>query len=97
MIPVKISTKTDNPKIVFAGVEDGAKMLVELNGEAVGPAAAAAVIHQKKDADIDSALSRPGYCPFRIVLLPAFICHTGFKYQELACPMFVGGNASSNV
>jgi hypothetical protein len=32
MIAVTISTNIDSPKIVRAGVDAGAKMLVELNG-----------------------------------------------------------------
>jgi hypothetical protein len=38
---VTASTKKDNPKIDFAGVDAGAKMLVELKGEPEGWAAAA--------------------------------------------------------
>jgi hypothetical protein len=53
MIAVTTSTKTDNPKIVLAGVEAGAKIFVELSGEAAGAAAGEAAIaaatYQKKN------------------------------------------------
>lgn len=39
---VTASTNADNPKIDFAGVVSGAKILVELRGEPEGWAAAAA-------------------------------------------------------
>jgi hypothetical protein len=55
MTPVTESTKRDNPKIVFAGVEAGAKIFVELNGEVAGSAAAATVMDNKRNAKISSA------------------------------------------
>src|SRR6516162_3377228 len=51
-----MSTNTDNPKMVFAGVDAGAKMFVELNG-AFAEAANAADADQRRNA---SAESRPG-------------------------------------
>jgi hypothetical protein len=43
------STNIDNPKIVRAGVDAGAKILVELTGEPAD-SAAAATMHQNKSA-----------------------------------------------
>jgi hypothetical protein len=44
MSVVRASTNSDKPKMVFAGVDAGAKMFVELNRES-GAAAAAAMKH----------------------------------------------------
>jgi hypothetical protein len=55
MAPVTESTKMDNPKIVFAGVEAGAKIFVELNGEVAGSAAAAAAMDKKRNEKISRA------------------------------------------
>jgi hypothetical protein len=46
------STNIDNPKIVCAGVDAGAKIFVELTGEAAGWVAAAAAMDQKRKAKI---------------------------------------------
>jgi hypothetical protein len=41
------STKRDNPKIIFAGVDAGAKIFVELIGKRAGSPAATAAMAQK--------------------------------------------------
>ena len=74
MIPVTTRTKTDNPKIVFAGVDAGAKILVELTGEPAG-SAAAATMYQKKSATAWNTQRVTRICPYRIALIP-FICYS---------------------
>ena len=55
----------DKPKIVFAGVDAGAKMLVELNGESA-VAEAASAVKQNKKAKIRIALPLAELCRCRI-------------------------------
>ena len=61
---VTASTKMDKPKMVFAGVDAGAKIFVELNGES--GAAAAAAMKQNNDARVLIALLVAELCPCRI-------------------------------
>jgi hypothetical protein len=65
MTPVTESTKIDNPKMVFAGVDAGAKILVELSGGLAGSAAAAAAIDQR-NTNVSTARRMTGFCPDRI-------------------------------
>jgi hypothetical protein len=67
MTPVTESTKTDNPKIVFAGVEAGEKIFVELNREAAGSAAARAM-ELARNVIISSARRMIEVCSNRIRL-----------------------------
>ena len=61
MTAVTANTNIDKPKIVFAGVDAGAKIFVELTGES-GPARATAAMKQNSKAKI------------RIVLRVAKLC-----------------------
>jgi hypothetical protein len=56
----------DKPKMVFAGVDAGAKIFVELDGES--GAAAAAATKQSKTAKILIAFRVAELCPRRIVI-----------------------------
>src|SRR5215831_547636 len=51
--PVTTSTNSDNPKMLFAGVDAGAKIFVELNGAFAGSANAADA-HQNMNARTES-------------------------------------------
>jgi hypothetical protein len=55
----------DKPKMVFAGVDAGAKMFVELNGEAAA-AAAAAVMKQYNRAKFRIPLRVAELFPYRM-------------------------------
>jgi hypothetical protein len=67
----------DKPKMVLAGVDAGAKMLVELTGEP-DVAAAAIVIKQNNNAKIRIAPGRAELCAYRIFhtkrVLSAAVC-----------------------
>ena len=63
MTAVTASTNMDKPKIVFAGVDAGAKIFVELNGES-GAAAAAVATKQKRPATFRSARLVAGLHPY---------------------------------
>ena len=76
MTAVTASTNRDKPKMVFAGVEAGAKIFVELNGES--GAAAAVATKLKKPATFRRARPvaelRP-YCMFHTErALPGAVC-----------------------
>jgi hypothetical protein len=45
--PVTMRTNSDNPKMLFAGVDAGAKIFVELKGACAGTANAADAHHNK--------------------------------------------------
>jgi hypothetical protein len=96
MIPVNTSTKTDNPKIVFAGVDAGAKIFVELNGEPAGSAAAAAATYQKKNANTCSTPRMTECFSFRIAMIPAFICwQPGSNNRSVIGRLLLGSTAGN--
>jgi hypothetical protein len=55
----------DKPKMVFAGVDAGAKMFVELNGESAA-AAAATAMKQYNRAKVRIPLRVVELCPYRM-------------------------------
>jgi hypothetical protein len=61
MAAVRASTNMDKPKIVFAGVDAGAKILVELIGESA-VAEAATTTKQNKNAKIRIAVRLAELC-----------------------------------
>jgi hypothetical protein len=65
MSPVIESTKRENPKIVLAGADAGAKIFVELSGKLAGSAAATA-IDQNRNMNTSTARRMTGFCPDRI-------------------------------
>ena len=66
MTAVTASTNMDKPKMVFAGVDAGEKIFVELNGES--GAAAAAAMTQNHNAGNLIALRVAELCPCRIFI-----------------------------
>jgi hypothetical protein len=62
MSPVTERTSRDNPKIIFAGVDAGAKIFVELSGKVAGSAAARAT-DQKRNTKISTARFMAGFRP----------------------------------
>jgi hypothetical protein len=64
MSVVTASTNIDKPKMVFAGVDAGAKILVELNGKSCS--AAAAAMKQNNNPRILIALRVAELCPSSI-------------------------------
>jgi hypothetical protein len=62
----------DNPKMVFAGVDAGAKIFVELSGELAG-SAAATTIDQNRNTNILAAHRMTVFSPDRICAFPPFI------------------------
>jgi hypothetical protein len=67
----------DKPKMVFAGVEAGAKIFVELNGES-GAAAAASALKQKRHAKFFAAF-------FVAELFPCRMFHKSRARIETVC------------
>jgi hypothetical protein len=76
----------DKPKIVLAGVDAGAKILVELTGESA-VAEAATAMKQNKSAKIRSALRLAELCRCRIFHL---------QRAAIGCRLFGGWALSSH-